>query len=123
MTRKDIARRLMEALSEEFSSKNSSQLPLDFAFPAPIGVQKADEYVKVIIGIIKGELMTGEPIEITGFGKFTVRRKSERMGRNPKTSRTAVITARRVVSFKPSKKLKAAVVNLNDSNRACKQMG
>ena len=51
MTRKDIAKRLMDALSEEFSSKNGSQLSLDFASPALIGIQKADEYVKVIIGI------------------------------------------------------------------------
>ena len=121
MTRKDIAKRLMEALSEEFSSKNNSQLPLDFAPPALIGIQKADEYVKVIIGIIKSELITGEPIEITGFGKFTVRRKKERMGRNPKTSRTAVITARKVVSFKPSKKFKTAVANVNDRGNACNQ--
>jgi len=51
-------------------------------------------------------LVKGEPISISGFGRWSVRQKAPRTGRNPKTGEEAMITARRVVSFKPSKILR-----------------
>ena len=50
--------------------------------------------------------------EISGFGKFIIRKKNRRVGRNPMTGDRAEITARKVVTFKPSKLLRDAV---NDS--------
>jgi integration host factor subunit alpha len=44
----------------------------------------------------------GEPIVITGFGKFTVRKKGSRPGRNPRTGEAITIQARKVVTFRPS---------------------
>lgn len=55
----------------------------------------------MIEGLIEEEI-----IKISGFGVFTVRKKGSRMGRNPKTMQPVEIKPRRVVTFKPSEKLK-----------------
>lgn len=54
-------------------------------------------------------LKAGEAVKITGFGTFKCLHKKERVGRNPKTGDTAIISARRVVTFKPSTSLRNAV--------------
>lgn len=51
----------------------------------------------------------GSDVKIVGFGHFRLRRKSSRKGRNPQTGDEIEITARRVLTFKPSKGLKAQV--------------
>jgi integration host factor subunit alpha len=48
-------------------------------------------------------------VKISSFGSFNVRQKTKRVGRNPKTGKEAVITPRRVLSFKPSQYLKEKV--------------
>lgn len=59
---------------------------------------------EMIQGIIKDE-----QLKIASFGTFSVRKKRERIGRNPKTKESAVITARKVLSFKPSLMLKGKI--------------
>jgi len=54
-------------------------------------------------------LERGEPVKLSGYGIFDVRNKDERPGRNPKTGESVPISARRVVTFHPSNKLKDAV--------------
>ena len=54
-------------------------------------------------------LENGEEIKFSGFGNFSLRAKSERMGRNPKTGEKKMIAARRVVTFKVGQKLKSRV--------------
>ncbi len=54
-------------------------------------------------------LALGEQIKLAGFGNFELRDKKERPGRNPRTGEKGLITARRVVTFRPGKKLKARV--------------
>lgn len=56
--------------------------------------------------IIKDELSHGKPIKISGFGKWTVMKKKARKGRNPQTGNAMTITARKVVTFKPSNVLR-----------------
>ncbi len=51
-------------------------------------------------------LAVGEPVKLSGFGNFDLREKNERPGRNPKTGEKVPIAARRVVKFRPGKKLK-----------------
>ncbi len=60
------------------------------------------ELVEGLLEIIKAGLERGEDILISGFGKFYVRKKDERMGRNPKTGLEAVVSERRVVRFRCS---------------------
>ena len=58
--------------------------------------------VDSLFEIIKDELGKGNDVMISGFGKWTIRAKKERKGRNPKTGKEMIIDARKVVTFKPS---------------------
>ncbi len=58
---------------------------------------------------MKGSMMSGESIKLVHFGTFTIRDKSPRKGRNPRTGQTITIKRRQAVSFRPSKKLREQV--------------
>ena len=62
-----------------------------------------------IFDVIKETLETGEKIKISGFGNFVVRNKKARIGRNPQTGEEIEISARRVLTFKPSQVLRDAL--------------
>ena len=70
---------------------------------------KSGESVESVIEIIKSTLASGEDVMVSGFGKFCVKDKSERKGRNPATGEDAILPARRVVTFKCSGKLRDKV--------------
>lgn len=65
--------------------------------------------VETLLEIIKGSLESGEDVLVSGFGKFCVREKSERRGRNPETGDDMMLRSRRVVTFKYSGKLRDKV--------------
>jgi integration host factor subunit alpha len=77
--------------------------------------KEAAEIVESVFGQIKDTLERGEKIKISGFGNFIVREKKARIGRNPQTGEEITISARRVLTFKPSQVLKDV---LNGQNRA-----
>jgi len=64
------------------------------------------EIVESLIEIIKSTLEFGEDVLVSGFGKFCVKEKNERKGRNPATDEDLMLPARRVVTFKCSGKLR-----------------
>jgi integration host factor subunit alpha len=64
------------------------------------------EVVDALIEIIKKTLENGEDVLISGFGKFCVKEKKERRGRNPATGDDMMLTPRKVVTFKCSGKLR-----------------
>ena len=70
--------------------------------------QSAD-LVETIISILKDTLATGEDVLISGFGKFRVKEKDERKGRNPATGEDLMQPARKVVTFKCSGKLRGRI--------------
>jgi integration host factor subunit alpha len=70
---------------------------------------QASTYVEVVLDTIKNTLADGEDVMISGFGKFSIRDKKARMGRNPVTGEKLVIEARRVVTFNPAVILKDLV--------------
>jgi len=76
-----------------------------------IGFSKKEsaDIVEMIFDTIKETLEKGEKIKISGFGNFVVRAKRPRMGRNPQTGQEIEISARRVLTFRPSQVLKAAL--------------
>lgn len=76
-----------------------------------IGLHKKEcvAIVDSLFEIMKDELDKGKDVMISGFGKWSVRAKKERNGRNPQTGETIAIDARRVVTFKPSHVLRDAV--------------
>jgi integration host factor subunit alpha len=67
------------------------------------------DVVEYVLETIKARLEAGEKVKISGFGHFDVRRKRSRMGRNPQNGQEIEITARRVLTFRPSQVLKAAL--------------
>jgi integration host factor subunit alpha len=71
--------------------------------------REAKDMVELFFEEIKGALENGEQVKISGFGKFELRDKNSRPGRNPKTGEEIPITARRVVTFRAGQKLKARV--------------
>lgn len=68
--------------------------------------KEAAELVDMVFNIIKDTLSKGEKVKISGFGNFSIRDKATRVGRNPQTGEAMNITARRVLTFKPSQILK-----------------
>ena len=75
------------------------------------GLTKKDcvRIVESVFEIIKDDLDKGHDVMISGFGKWTVKAKKERKGRNPQTGAALMIDARRVVTFKPSTLLRDKV--------------
>ena len=73
-----------------------------------LGIPKKDciHIVESLFDIIKHEFSKCNAVMISGFGKWTVKSKNERIGRNPKTGKEIKINARKVVTFSPSKVLR-----------------
>jgi integration host factor subunit alpha len=69
--------------------------------------KEAAAIVETILDVVKDALVAGEKVKISSFGSFTVRSKRQRMGRNPKTGRPLQISARKVLTFKPSQVLRS----------------
>ena len=65
--------------------------------------------VESFFDIIKNELARGNDVIISGFGKWSVRNKNARLGRNPHTGEQMIIDARRVVTFKSADKLRSRI--------------
>ena len=67
------------------------------------------EITESLIELIKASLESGDDVLVSGFGKFCVKEKTERKGRNPATGEDAILPARRVVTFKCSGNLRERV--------------
>ncbi|RQW87310.1 MAG: integration host factor subunit alpha [Geobacter sp.] len=89
MTKSDMVEKIYEKIG--FSKKESAEL------------------VEMVFDIIKSTLESGEKIKIAGFGNFVVKEKADRRGRNPQTGEEIVISARKILTFKPSQVLKSAI--------------
>ena len=68
--------------------------------------KKSVEIIETLLEIIKSTLEQSEDVLISGFGKFCVKQKSKRRGRNPATGQDLILRQRRVVTFKCSGKLR-----------------
>jgi integration host factor subunit alpha len=73
------------------------------------------ELVETLLEIIKSKLVSGEDVLISGFGKFCVRKKRERRGRNPATGEDMMLEARKVVTFKCSGQLRKKINQQGDT--------
>ncbi len=76
-----------------------------------VGLNKREskDMVETFFDEIRGALERGESVKLSGFGNFQLRDKPQRPGRNPKTGEEIPISARRVVTFHASQKLKALI--------------
>ena len=68
-----------------------------------------EDFIEIIISSIS----KNEKVKISNFGTFILKRKNKRLGRNPKTKESKIISERNVILFKPSKELKN-YINNND---------
>ena len=73
-----------------------------------VGLNKreAKEFIELFFEKIRVALEDGQSVKLSGFGGFSIRDKSQRPGRNPKTGVEVAVSARRFVTFKASQKLK-----------------
>jgi integration host factor subunit alpha len=70
---------------------------------------KSSEMVEIILELLKKSLESGNDVLVSGFGKFCVKEKKERRGRNPATGEDMMMAPRRVVTFRWSRKLKGKI--------------
>lgn len=68
--------------------------------------KRSFEVVEILLDIIKSRLESGQDVLISGFGKFCVNEKKERLGRNPATGEAMMLAPRKVVTFKCSRQLR-----------------
>jgi integration host factor subunit alpha len=71
--------------------------------------REAKDLVEQFFEEVRSALEDGRNVKLSGFGNFSLRDKSERPGRNPKTGEEIPVSARRVVTFRPGQKLKARI--------------
>ena len=71
--------------------------------------REAKEFVELFFEEIRSALESGQNVKFSGFGSFSIRDKPQRPGRNPKTGEAVPVTARRVVTYKASQKVKEQV--------------
>ncbi len=76
-----------------------------------IGLSRKDstDVLDMILDEIVNELSSGNEVKLSSFGTFSLRDKKARAGRNPKTGVEAVISSRRVISFKPSQTMRKII--------------
>ena len=83
---------------------------MQLGFSKQISENLIEDFLSTIVNNIKSE----KKLKLSKFGTFTIREKKSRIGRNPKTKETKIISSREVVLFKPSKKFKE-FVNLKNN--------
>jgi len=88
--------------------KNVTRKELALAVNEKLGVSQrnASEMVDTIFSTMKDTLVNGESLKLVQFGTLSVRDKAPRRGRNPRTGESMIITKRKMVSFRPSKRLR-----------------
>ncbi len=99
---------IVESIYEYFIA----QIDQGYQFEEPVTKGQVFDVVEGLIEIIKRTLESGEEVLISGFGKFSVREKAERRGRNPSTGGEMTLKARRIVTFNASQNLRDLI---NDS--------
>ena len=82
-----------------------------------LGLNKREskDMVEAFFDILHDALVSGDDVKLTSFGNFNIRRKAPRPGRNPRTGEAIPITARNVVTFHASHKLKSLVQGVTAS--------
>ena len=93
------------------SEKTLTRMDLSEAVFREVGLSRNEsaDLVESILDHVSDALVRGETVKISSFGTFSVRAKTARIGRNPKTGEEVPITPRRVLSFRPSHLMKERV--------------
>ncbi len=102
---------MTEGNKDEAQGAAITRADLARAIQSALGLprREAADLVDMVLGEILERLTAGEDVKLSSFGTFSVREKAARLGRNPRTGVDAEISARLVVTFKPSTALRARV--------------
>ena len=98
------------------ATKTVTRAHLGEAVERKVGLSRTEssKFVKSILKEISDCLDRGETVKLSSFGSFVVRKKNQRIGRNPKTGKEVPISPRRVMVFKPSAVLKQRINSTPD---------
>lgn len=101
----------MDQSTMDSNAKTLTKADIIEAVYEKVGFSKkeASDIVELVFDTLKDTLEKSEKVKISGFGNFVVRQKRPRVGRNPQTGEEIEISERRVLTFKPSQVLKAAI--------------
>ncbi len=99
------------------SDKTLTRMDLSEAVFREVGLSRNEsaQLVEAVLEHMSDALVRGEQVKISSFGTFSVRDKSARVGRNPKTGEEVPINPRRVLTFRPSHLMKERVASGNKS--------
>ena len=97
------------------ADKTLTRMDLNEAVFREVGLSRNEsaDLVESVLGHMSNAMVKGEQVKISSFGTFSLRNKSARVGRNPKTGDEAAIAPRRVLTFRPSHLLKDRVATGN----------
>ncbi len=111
LTRNLIAAYAAENPGDSMSEKTLTRMDLSEAVFREVGLSRNDsaQLVESVLEHISDALVADEQVKISSFGTFSVRQKTARMGRNPKTGQEVPIEPRRVLTFRPSHLMKDRV--------------
>ena len=88
---------------------NKAELVAAVAEKAGLSKKDSEKAINAAFDVITGALVSGEKVQLVGFGAFEVKERGARIGRNPQTKAEITIPASRVATFKVGKALKEAV--------------
>ncbi|WP_299626167.1 integration host factor subunit alpha [uncultured Tateyamaria sp.] len=99
------------------ADKTLTRMDLSEAVFREVGLSRNEsaQLVESVLDHMSDALVKGEQVKISSFGTFSVRDKSARVGRNPKTGQEVPINPRRVLTFRPSHLMKERVASGNKS--------
>ena len=100
----------MNPLTIEDSTMNKSELIESLAVKKSLSFKKAEEVINTLFASMTDALLSGDRIEIRGFGSFVVKEYDAYTGRNPKTGEFVQVKAKKLPFFKVGKDLKEKVV-------------
>ena len=102
---------LLESMGDIMPNKTLTRMDLSEAVFREVGLSRNEsaQLVEAVLEHMSDALVDGEQVKISSFGTFSVRDKTARVGRNPKTGEEVPINPRRVLTFRPSHQMKERV--------------
>ena len=106
---------LLESMGDIMPNKTLTRMDLSEAVFREVGLSRNEsaQLVEAVLEHMSDALVDGEQVKISSFGTFSVRDKTARVGRNPKTGEEVPIHPRRVLSFRPSHLMRDRIADGN----------
>jgi integration host factor subunit alpha len=117
LTKEDLSKSVMETILLKKPKKDRQQLLFPEFGYTQMTKKRATELVDATFEIVKKALERGDQVLISGFGKFKVKFKWARRGRNPKTGEQIVLESRRIVNFQCSLKLRDKLQKMREPQK------